>query len=284
MDKKCAPGKKYKEGSCFTVNNLLSMAILINKKHPEEYIELKEDKKYLLKKINKFMKGYYDCNDQVCWLKTDLLEILDNNDINFFTFRPDGPEGKTGWLSTSDINNVMNQYEKKYNDFKFFGAVPYDFEDLKFLKVSKINFKDLGKTGKNQLGMVVNLDKHNMKGSHWVAIYVNLEKEQIYFFDSFANQPGDLVKKFLGKCLKYMYKKRFNTDLTKNDLDEYNMNLDKFDVRYNSIRHQFKNSECGVYSMNFILRLLNGEDFDSITTNITKDDQMNECREIYFKN
>ena len=24
-------------------------------------------------------------------------------------------------------------------------------------------------------------------------------------------------------------------------------------------RHQFKNSECGVYSMNFIIRLLNGE-------------------------
>lgn len=284
MDKKCAPGKKYEEGSCYTINNLLSMAILINKKDPDYQIELKKDKRYLLKKINKFMKGKFNCNDQVCWLKTELIESLDNEDINFFTFRPDGPKNKD-WLSTSNINNVMHQYEKKYPEFKFFGAVPYDFEDLSFLEVANVNFNDLEKNGKSKIGMVVNLDKHNKSGSHWVSLFIDFNNDQIYFFDSFANQPGDLVKKFLGKALKHMYKKKFNTNLTQNDLDEYNNNLDNFDVRYNDIRHQFKNSECGVYSMNFIIRLLNeeGEDFDSITQNITRDDEMNECRKVYFK-
>ena len=281
MDKKCAPGKKYENGSCFTVQNLLSMAILINKKYPENMIELKKDKKHLLKNITKVMKSRFNCDDQVCWLKTDLLDSLDNDDINFFTFRPDGPEKKTSWLSTTDINNVMLQYEKKYDDFKFFGAVPYDFEDLSFLEVSNVDFNKLNK---NRLGMVVNLDKHNMKGSHWVALYIDLEKEQIYFFDSFAKQPGELIKKFLGKVLKHMYKKKFNTNLKQSDLNEYNSNLDKFDVRYNKVRHQFKNSECGVYSMNFILRLLKGESFDDITNNITNDDEMNSCRKVYFKN
>ena len=57
-----------------------------------------------------------------------------------------------------------------------------------------------------------------------------------------------------------------------------------FDVRYNKIQHQFKNSECGVYSMNFIIRLLNNESFDHIVNNITKDDKMNDCRNAYFIN
>ena len=30
-------------------------------------------------------------------------------------------------------------------------------------------------------------------------------------------------------------------------------NLDDFDIRYNKIQHQFKNTECGVYSINFII-------------------------------
>ena len=28
-----------------------------------------------------------------------------------------------------------------------------------------------------------------------------------------------------------------------------------FDIRYNTVQHQFNNSECGVYSINFVIRL-----------------------------
>ena len=54
-------------------------------------------------------------------------------------------------------------------------------------------------------------------------------------------------------------------------------------IKFNSIRHQYKNSECGVYSINFILRLLKGESFEHICNNITKDDEVNECRPVYFR-
>ena len=56
------------------------------------------------------------------------------------------------------------------------------------------------------------------------------------------------------------------------------MNID-----YNKIRHQFKNSECGVYSVNFILRILQGDSFKNICDKIITDDQINECRKIYFR-
>jgi hypothetical protein len=55
------------------------------------------------------------------------------------------------------------------------------------------------------------------------------------------------------------------------------------DIKYNKTRHQYKNSECGVYSVNFILRLLKGETFDHICNNITTDDAVNECRKKYYR-
>jgi hypothetical protein len=36
--------------------------------------------------------------------------------------------------------------------------------------------------------------------------------------------------------------------------------------------------------MNFIIRLVRGETFDEITNNITKDAEMNKCRDSYFRN
>lgn len=141
--------------------------------------------------------------------------------------------------------------------------------------------------------MVINLDVHTQGGSHWVALYTDLQKGQIYYFDSFAKKPSKRTKKFINKILKYLYKKNYNKDININSLIETIKssnenkdlkNLKKFDIRYNNIQHQFNNSECGVYSINFIVRLVSGESFDEITQNITKDNEMNKCRTKYFRN
>ena len=49
------------------------------------------------------------------------------------------------------------------------------------LGISNINFHDLEKSGKNKIGMVINLDEHWKEGSHWVALYTDLKNNQIYF-------------------------------------------------------------------------------------------------------
>ena len=144
-------------------------------------LDLVHLKKYLLKELNKKVKKKYNCDDQLCWLNTNIIKSLNNKDINFFTFRPDGPETRDDWLSTTNINDVMFQYEKKYADFKFLGAVPYDFEELKFLEVSDLNLNELKKNNKNRVGMVVNLDEHYKQGSHWVAVYADLLKIKFIF-------------------------------------------------------------------------------------------------------
>ena len=57
----------------------------------------------------------------------------------------------------------------------------------------------------------------------------------------------------------------------------------KLDVEYNQNRHQYKNSECGVYSLNFIIKLLEGKSFDELTKIKISDDEINKQRDILFR-
>ena len=51
----------------------------------------------------------------------------------------------------------------------------------------------------------------------------------------------------------------------------------------NTNRFQYKNSECGVYSMHFIEEFLNGKSFEEITTNIFNDEEINKKRMFYYR-
>jgi len=236
---KCAPGKKYTDGSCFTINNLKKIAEEYNEIHTDK-INIINNKKQLLRDLNNKFQKEYECNnnDQVCWVSSKLVKNIKDTDVHY-TFRPKGPTKQYEWLSTRDIESVLKQYEYNNKDFKFLGAMPSDFDELPIYGTTELEFRQL-EQDTPKIAAVINLDTHNQSGSHWVAFYANLRT-------------------------KYH-------------------NSKDYDVRYNKIQHQFKNSECGVYSMNFIIRLLGGETFDEITNNITNDDKMNSCRNIYFRN
>ena len=303
MDKKCAPGVEYTQGSCINHETLENIANNFNYHFPEDKIKSNLNKKELVKELDTKFNEKFGCQDQVCWINQHFVKKMKDKNLSKFTFRPMGPKKQLDWLSTTNINDVIDQYERKYKHFLFLGAVPYDFQELRESSIGEINFDDLvnGKMNEDfnkgektkEFGMVINLDPHDKPGSHWVSLYGNFEKNQIYFFDSFAKKPRRKIKKFINKITKYMYNKKYNTDLSINSVlknlknnvvtDEIS-NLSNFDIRYNKIQHQFENTECGVYSINFIIRLVGGETFDEITNNILKDDFMNNCRKTYFRN
>ena len=58
-----------------------------------------------------------------------------------------------------------------------------------------------------------------------------------YFFDSYGVVPEKRVRRYLRRVAVYYMNKTKKRPV----------------VEYNRIRHQFENSECGVYSINFIL-------------------------------
>ena len=280
---KCAPGKKYTEGSCFTIDNLKKIAEEYNNNHTDK-VTINNNKKYLLRELNNRFQRQYECNndDQICWASSKLVKGIKDRDINY-TFRPKGPTKQFEWLSTRDIDSVMKQYEYNNKDFKFLGAMPSDFDELPIYGTTDLDFSNLERSTP-QIGAVINLDTHDQSGSHWVGFYANLKTNTIYYFDSFAKKPQKRINMFIRRLLCYMYNKKHNTSFNVPEfMKKYHSSRD-YDVRYNKIQHQFKNSECGVYSMNFIIRLLGGETFDKIVNNITNDDKMNSCRKTYFRN
>ena len=295
-DKKCAPAKNFNDGSCFSIESLKKIATEYNKVNKTNLININDDKKNMINQISKaFSKS---CSNQTCWLRTDIVKKMKDAEINENTFRPLGPSKGNNWLSTTNINNVINQYEEKHDDFIFLGALPNDFQELKMLGLSNIDFDDFVSEKKTKIGLVINLDTHDKSGSHWVGLYTDLKKNKIYYFDSLGKKPGPRIKRFNNKILDYLYKKKYNKDLhigsllktikdKKNNSSKYitllSDKLNEFDIRHNNIQHQQGDSECGVYSINFIIRSANGETFDDIIKNITSDNEMNKCRKVYFR-
>lgn len=275
-DKKCAPSKNFEDGSCLTIELLVEIASAFNDYNKDKPIKLcknaqilnpKKYKRYLVKRLQNRMKNV--CSNQRCWIKQDFMHRIEKGikkDLYKNTYRPHGPKGKFTWLNTLNINDVMEQYEKVYPDFKFLGAVPIDFAELPTLGINDENLEQLVKSGKKRLGVVFNLDEHYKSGSHWVASYCDISKGLVYFFDSYATEPEPRIRKLMrkfGRLCKQYGKKNPTVDV-------------------NSERHQYKNSECGVYSINFILRLLKGDTFEQIQSDKTPDDKINQCRDVYF--
>ena len=149
-----------------------------------------------------------------------------------------------------------------------------DFDELPFIGIKDINYDELYKSGKEILGFVFNLDEHWQNGSHWVALYADLDKNIINYFDSYGKRPEKRVRKLVERISKWCYSKDHCKDACSelNESDSYMRTNTK-----NKIEKKMK------YSLNFILRQLNGETYDHITQNKTLDDNMNECRDVYFK-
>ena len=274
---KCAPHLEFENGSCIPLELLIEMAKSYNKFHDkDESKQIKLDskldtlypddyKKFLLLEFKKRFDG-----DQKDWINSKYLELMSEEHKDHLenkVFRPDGPQGRFDWLSTIDINQVLYQYEEKYPDFKFLGAVPMDFMDLDYLPFKKLNFKELESGGIKRIGVIFNTDKSTGRGKHWISLFADLTKGQIYYSDSMGTRQPKEVNEFMKQIEKYLTEIKKMTDL---------------DIRYNKTQHQKGNSECGVYSINFILRLLKGKTFDHLTRKRLTDNQVNKCRIKYF--
>jgi len=279
---KCAPGKyDKKNNTCFSQKQLSEMAKAYNryiskkklspsnKSNTDLHIisDTNADVKTLLKEF-KTIFGNIDEKEitQLAFMKEIINEMYD--DIVNETFRPDGPNGPTEWLSTIDINQIMVQYHNVYPDFNFLGAVPLDCDEVSRCSLFKIDFSKYHDEGNTKLGVIFNLDRHDEPGSHWVALYMDTNNGHIYFCDSVGNKPSKNINNIIEKFKEY-YKKRTGKNAT---------------FKYNPKQYQRDGSECGVYSCNFIIRMLAGEPFDEIINKSLPFEKINGCRNKYFNN
>lgn len=219
-----------------------------------------------IEKMNsKYDKKYKNMKKQYNWLLVPIFKQLRNKYSVSDFFRPHGPTDHK-WLSNFDIQDVMKQYELVYPDYKFLGAVPRDFDNFKYWNFSNIDYNNYydNNNKKTRFGVIFNNDSSGHSGSHWTALFFDMNKSQIYFQDSVGYGPNKEIKTLI-KSIEHQMK---------GDIDN----------QYSTMDHQHGNSECGVYSLSFILRLLNGESFNDIQSTRLDDNNVNKCRAIYFNN
>lgn len=218
------------------------------------------------------------CKSERCWLEKASIDRKKKREILKDYFRPTMPdsweEQPTEWLDSLNIADVLKQYETAYPKFKFFGTSPIDFsapnpykkDSLKNKEclqdeICKLNLKELAAAGKTSLGFVYNLDPSDKGGSHWIASFTDIPGHRSYYFDSYGFKAPPQIARFL-------------RSLTLQD--------PKMKLEYCARRFQFGQTECGMYSIYFILRMLEGDDFKTFCRSSPTDSEMTELRKSIF--
>lgn len=157
------------------------------------------------------------------------------------------------WLSNYDIQNVMIQYHtcKKYK-YNFLGVFPIDFSMIDsngvcmYSKFCTIDIKKLSKKY-SFIGFITNLDKHNEPGSHWTSTFIVIDPKLptygAYYYDSTGYRGIPAYLENFMNSIEIQCK-------TLNPNKEFKININKK-------QHQYKNTECGVFSIMFQIRWLN---------------------------
>lgn len=256
-------------GSCYTRSQLLHMIDAYNNK----YSTSKQIKHYKGNTKEQLWAALDErmtqCNNEWCW--------LDYIDVDAYSaFRPKRPVGKCSWLSTTDIKEVLKQYEAVYPEFVFLGPVPLDFCALANNEVCKINIKSSLRKGITKIGIVFNTDPTNLPGKHWISMFLDISgptsEHELSYFDSYGKGPLlPEIKTFIENLQ------------TQNPFLKLKLNCND-EMCTHAIQHQQNNTECGVYSINFIVSRLTGESWEDITNgNRRTDKQMIELRKYYFR-
>lgn len=261
--------------SCLDDKTLRFMRQLWNRRYPDNKI-ISTKPQPIWKSFQKNMAR--SCTNEMCWVDNTIHDDKTKKKLKKTLFAPVTPsswkQNINEWLSSNDIINVMKQYEDTYDTFKFFGPSPIDFDTMEYKnhcvwpEICNIDIKQLKQNNKTNLGFIFNTDKHYQSGSHWIALFVDLNRKQSFFFDSNGTKQPNEITRLMKKI--------------KNQCDKCYRKTMKLDSNYPKV-HQHSNTECGMYCLYFIVSLLKRtHDFQYFKKKRIPDKYVEDFRKIYF--
>ena len=263
----CHPrvGETTPEEGCIPLSVLKNVARKVSIHHKGKGLRAKLEEHFHVKPENEYT-----------FLMKLPLSPSEKNKIATEYLRPHAPPGWKNdpdmWLDSTNIADVMNQYEEAYPKFEFMGPFPIDFAAKNpyqkngeatclMNEVCEFRIQKAMESGTESVGIVYNLDPHFKGGSHWVASFIDIKNHRCLYFDSYGIKPPVQIARFMQW-------------LTTQD--------SKMELIYNSKRIQYKNTECGMYSMYFIIRMLMGDEFVKFARASPKDDGMMAIRKCLY--
>lgn len=281
----CSPHRSKQQGgqTCYTKKQLVDLAKQYNRKYSHTIsTNLSKDELW-----NELHQRMTECNNEWCW--SEKLEVDLNNDPSF---RPPATEHFKNWLSTDDIRSVLVQYEHIDPSFAAIGPLPIDFCDLGHM-LCNINLHNAYIKGTRTIGIVFNTDPSDQPGKHWISMFVDMRPNdprlwEINYFDSFGNAPlaPEIIRlvKVLETQIANEIVKKHNVELTSVKVIKKLNCSNK--ICTSKARHQFNDSECGVYCIHFIVQRLMGVTWEELVQNhssLLNDDHMIQMRNYYFR-
>jgi hypothetical protein len=255
-DMKCSPAVKDTRAipfSCYNADVLGKIKDAYNDSHrPAEQIKT-TDPNEIWKQLKQRL---VHCKKEDCWLRQIKDDTL-RTQLQEYIFAPvKPPVWKTNpneWLTNHDIIKVLQQYEQRYKNYEFINPTPIDFDTrLKdegnqcvTEELCAFSLKQHIDSGKTKIGIVFNLDEHDEDGSHWMSMFIDVDDKVIFYFDSAGNDIPDEIKQLKDRIIKQG--KKLDSPI-------------EFEFHKNyPVAHQQGSSECGMYSLFFLITMLTSE-------------------------
>jgi len=260
---RCHPGLKSSQKTCL----------------PESVYSQLQNKQHVSSKDALFQQYNCKSGEEHCLLDRAPLDDAVKKDLRKQYLRPRRPKSWNDdpdmWLDNFNIMNVMKQYEVAYPWFTFIGVFPIDFSapdpytktaqpKCLYNELCDLNLMDEYNKGTRGIGVIFNLDPHFKGGSHWVGLYINLKdikEPKISYFDSYGYKTPPLIARLMRS---------------------FTLQIPTCTLGYNARRFQYGNSECGMFSMYFIVCMMNDIPFDEFCKDAVNDEMMLELRQILF--
>jgi hypothetical protein len=214
-----------------------------------------------------------------CLLEKSGLGDKEKKDIRTHYLRPRYPvawrKKPDTWLDNVNIADVMEQYQETFPWFRFMGVLPIDFSipdpyrtdgvvQCLHKDICDLQLKDEYKRGIRGIGLIFNLDPHDKGGSHWVGLYMDLHNimaPQISYFDSYGYKTPPMIARLMRA---------------------FTLQIPGCRLAYNARRYQRGGTECGMFSMYFLICMIHGIPFDQFCKDAVDDQMMLQLRPILF--
>ncbi len=312
----CAHGNQNKNGQCLNKDDITNIVSIIN----QVGIDKSDNKEIggsdintenqLINVIQNATPSSKNCETSGCILdefqsKVAEKDVQLGNILRMIIdkrFKPSGPWNSTEWLSDRNIENTLKQLIDAKDNFAILG-----FKMLDEFTTPDKDFElieEYRKKGKTKIAFVANQDISTGTGIHWVALFLDFEPPQItnpnpnlgptkcnikevgfgsysspFTIEFFNSAGGSIYKEILTwathiQCL--LCSKGFVSDI----------------IQVSEIQHQQENTECGVYSIYYIISRLEGYPYTNFSglnkgkiskEHLIPDGHMEKFRESLFR-
>lgn len=226
-----------------------------------------------------------NCSSESCVLTSGVVKSAIGSDVVnkelAVNFKEQGPREGVAWLSNVNIDKTLQKWAVEFDDLYVFPFCMSDFYKTRS-PLATINICDIleGKVSqKTALGSitrkckrmccVLNTDVSTGRGIHWVGIFVDCSSTpcSIEYWNSAGNPPFQ-------NAIKWMEATRLALRECKKQVELYNVT---------SVAHQESDTECGVYTLFYIRKRLEGTPVQYFMDKRIPDSDMMEFRKYLFR-